>query len=239
MKKYIFLILSVLAASVQAGPNDKPFAERFPPTSIQSMQRADEVIAAYEKEKAEWDAWREAEDKACERKFFVNDCHYDVKKHYADEVGKARAVWLAARDFQRKHNAEEAKQRREKDLKARRLHNREREAEASGRAPIPENMRGEREVREDYIDDPANDVDVRRKALPPAEPAPKDKITSSSSLAEREASRAERRREAEVKRLENIKKRAAKAAEYERQMKLREEQKNRVLDDLAPTIIYK
>lgn len=239
MKKYIFLILSVLAASVQAGPNDKPFAERFPPASIQSMQRADEVIAAYEKEKAEWDAWKEAEDKACERKFFVNDCLFSVKKHYADEVGKARAVWVAARDYQRKQNADEAKTRREKDLRAQRLRNKEREAEAAGRDPIPENMRGEREVREDYIDDPANDVDVRRKALPPAEPASNDKITSSSTLAEREASRAERRRAAEAKRLENIKKRAAKAAEYERQMKLREEQKNRVLDDLAPTIIYK
>lgn len=239
MKKTIFLILSVLAAaSVQAGPADRPFAERFPPASIQSMQRADEVIAAYEKEKAEWDAWREAEDKACERKFLVNDCHYDVKKRYVEEVGKARAVWVAARDFQRKQNADEAKARRNKDLKAQRLRNKEREAEAAGRDPIPENMRGERGVHEDYIDDPANDVDVRRKALPPAEPA-SDKITSSSTLAEREASRAERRRAAEAKRIENIKKRAAKAAEYERQMKIREEQKNRVLDDLAPTIIYK
>ena len=47
----------------------------------------------------------------------------------------------------------------------------------------------------------------------------------------------ERRAAAEKKRAENIKKRAEKAAEYERQVKLREEQKkNSVTGDLVPRL---
>lgn len=55
------------------------------------------------------------------------------------------------------------------------------------------------------------------------------------TLEERVAERAQRRAEAEQKRLANIKKRQQKAAEYERQQKLREEQQgNSVLKDIAP-----
>lgn len=55
---------------------------------------------------------------------------------------------------------------------------------------------------------------------------------------ERIQARAERRAAAEKKRAENIKKRAEKAAEYERQVKLREEQekKNSVTGDLIPRL---
>ena len=54
---------------------------------------------------------------------------------------------------------------------------------------------------------------------------------------ERIQARAERRAAAEKKRAENIKKRAEKAAEYERQVKLREEQKkNSVTGDLVPRL---
>ena len=66
----------------------------------------------------------------------------------------------------------------------------------------------------------------------------KEKPTPSTTMDERLKARAERRKAAEAKRLENIRKRASKAAEYERQVKLREEQKNQVLEDLS-TIIYK
>ena len=73
---------------------------------------------------------------------------------------------------------------------------------------------------------------IDEKALPHIEA-----IIYSMTPEERIQARAERRAAAEKKRAENIKKRAEKAAEYERQVKLREEQKkNSVTGDLVPRL---
>lgn len=110
------IILTLLAgfssASLAVELNEVPFAERFPPQSITSKARADEVIEAYEKEIKELETWKAEEDKLCYRKFFVNSCLTDNRRFVREKKAEAKSVWLTARDFIRQQKSEEARKTR-------------------------------------------------------------------------------------------------------------------------------
>lgn len=244
MKKISRVLLFVLGLGVQgavfAGPNDIPFADRYPPESINSMERAQEVITAYEKEKAEWDQWRSVEDKACYRNFFVNDCLDDNKKKYAREVAKARAVWLKARDFERQYKANETKAKREANLtkQKQKIAQHKDHSDKDVFSDTTRTQERDLTLEQEQANQKEYELKQQRHKERVKQEQMKEKPTPSTTMDERLKARAERRKAAEAKRLENIRKRASKAAEYERQVKLREEQKNQVLEDLS-TIIYK
>ncbi len=96
-----------------------PFAERYPPESITSVERAEEIIEAYQKEISEINAWQSKVNKLCYREFLVNRCMNKNKEVAREKRGNARAVWLKARDFIREKNANEAKTQRLENEKKR------------------------------------------------------------------------------------------------------------------------
>ncbi len=96
-----------------------PFAERYPPESITSVERAEEIIEAYQKEVGEINAWQKKVDKLCYREFLVNRCMNKNKELAREKRNNARAVWLKARDFIREKNANEAKTQRLENEKKR------------------------------------------------------------------------------------------------------------------------
>ncbi len=273
MRQKLFLLTfiagmcSSAVAQVQLDP--VPFSKRFPSESIKSEQRADEVIAAYEKEIKTLEQWKKQEDRLCFKKFFVNSCLIDNSRLVREKKADAKAVWLHARDFVRQKKSSEARKnrlakeeerkewvnRQEQIIKnpqaARKISDEpDADIDLSGvqtvdsRTPRPgapkkqssglslskpreitpeqqaENQKNyeEKQIkREERIAD--------REANPPSPP--------SEDLAQREAQREERRKLAAQRKLENAKKRAAKAAEYEKQVRMREEQQG-LVKDLKP-----
>lgn len=106
------LLAGLSSASFAVELNEVPFVERFPPQTITSEARADEIIAAYEKEVKDLDAWKAEEDKLCYRKFFVNSCLIDNRRLVREKKAEAKEVWLAARDFVRQKKSDAAKKTR-------------------------------------------------------------------------------------------------------------------------------
>ena len=221
-------------------PTTTPFAERFPPASITSVERANEVIAAYEKEKTLWDNWLKEEDKACYRNFFVTYCRDSVREDYHKHIQAARSVWLVARDFNRKIRTDEAvKTRLEKEAKQAERNARieagakERKAPKTGMVTAPSSKRPKEPSAKQSVLTPeqeqANESAYREKQQKHEQQLQRREsgvpVPPSETEEEREEARNQRRAEAEKRRQENIKKREAKAKEYQEQLKLREEQK--------------
>ncbi len=127
-----------------------PFAERYPPESITSEERAEQVIEAYKKEVGELNAWQKKVDKLCYRDFLVNRCLNKNKEIVREKRNNAREVWLKAKDFIREKNANEAK--------AQRLENEKKRAEmVANMNAQPTRVKGTGLVSSD----PNSDIDTR------------------------------------------------------------------------------
>ena len=240
-------LLSFNACAVEP-PSTEPFAKRYDPHSITTAARAREVIAAYDNEKRAWENWYKEETAQCYRNFFVTYCLDKAKSERTEHINEARRVWLVARDFLRKERSEqavkdrkaaEAKQAAKKDAQPARVAKvppktrdvtprKPGEGHAADRVLTPEEEKANAEAYAKKQQEREERVAEQERKVPEA---------PSMTPEERIQARAERRAAAEKKRAENIKKRAEKAAEYERQVKLREEQKkNSVTGDLVPRL---
>lgn len=244
---FLLLFLSSLSFTAAAAevPSTTPFAERYPPSSITSSSRAEEVIHAYEEEKRAWENWYKEESAECYRKFFVTYCLDSAKEKRTLNINEARRVWLIARDLVRKEkNAEAVKDRKQRETeqaaknakldaqpprkpkeapKARDVKPRKgSEGKEADRVLTPEQEKANEEAYAKKQEQHENRVSEQQAKEPQA---------PSVTPEERVAQRAQRRTEMEKKRQENIKKRAEKAAEYERQVKMREEQKEKSLTE--------
>lgn len=240
---HLLLLLGSLCLNAHAAdyPTNTPFADRYPPDTITNAQRAREVIQAYEHEKNLWDDWYEAEKKACYRNFFVTYCLDSVREERYTHIQEARQVWLVARDFLRKERSDEAVKTRKENEAKQAAKNERIEAEAAERAKAKKKQpvkttpssRKPAEARPDRTlsaeEEKANEEAFEQKQIKHqervAEQEGKAPTPPSETEQERIDERAKRRAEAEKRKIENIRKREAKAAEYERQLKLREEQK--------------
>ena len=240
-------LLSFNACAVEP-PSTEPFAKRYDPHSITTAARAREVIAAYDNEKRAWENWYKEETAQCYRNFFVTYCLDKAKSERTEHINEARRVWLVARDFLRKERSEqavkdrkaaEAKQAAKMDAQPARVAKvppktrdvtprKPGEGHAADRVLTPEEEKANAEAYAKKQQEREERVAEQERKVPEA---------PSMTPEERIQARAERRAAAEKKRAENIKKRAEKAAEYERQVKLREEQKkNSVTGDLVPRL---
>ena len=215
-------LLSFNAWAVEP-PSTVPFAKRYDPASITTASRAREVIAAYDNEKRVWENWYKEETAQCYRNFFVTYCLDKAKSERTEHINEARRVWLVARDFLRKERSEQAV----KDRKA--AEAKQAAKNAADRVLTPEEEKANAEAYAMKQQEREQRIAEQESKVPEA---------PSMTPEERIQARAERRAAAEKKRAENIKKRAEKAAEYERQVKLREEQekKNSVTGDLIPRL---
>lgn len=242
--------LSFNACAVEP-PTTEPFAKRYAPESITTAARAREVIAAYDEEKRAWENWYKEETAQCYRSFFVTYCLDKTKTERTEHINEARRVWLVARDFLRKERSEQAV----KDRKAAEAKQAAKNAKIDAQPPrVAKAPPKSRDVtpRKPGEGHPSDRVLTAEEEKANAEAYAKKQQEREARIAEQESkvpeapsmtpeeriqARAERRAAAEKKRAENIKKRAEKAAEYERQVKLREEQKkNSVTDDLVPRL---
>ena len=223
-------LLSFNAWAVEP-PSTVPFAKRYDPASITTASRAREVIAAYDNEKRVWENWYKEETAQCYRNFFVTYCLDKAKSERTEHINEARRVWLVARDFLRKERSEQAvKDRKAAEAKTRDVTPRKPgEGHAADRVLTPEEEKANAEAYAMKQQEREQRIAEQESKVPEA---------PSMTPEERIQARAERRAAAEKKRAENIKKRAEKAAEYERQVKLREEQekKNSVTGDLIPRL---
>ena len=204
------------------------------------------------KKKRAWENWYKEETAQCYRNFFVTYCLDKAKTERTEHINEARRVWLVARDFLRKERSRascerpQSSGRQNKPLKTPRwmLSLRARakappktrdvtprkpgEGHAADRVLTPEEEKANAEAYAKKQQEREERVAEQEREVPEA---------PSMTPEERIQARAERRAAAEKKRAENIKKRAEKAAEYERQVKLREEQKkNSVTGDLVPRL---
>lgn len=247
------LILSLIGFNAAAAdfPTTTPFAQRYDPASIQSTARAKEVIEAYEDEKRAWEEWYKDETAQCYRKFFVTYCLDKAKEERVEHINEARRVWLVARDFLRKERTTEAVAERKANEAKQAEKIAKMDAQPARTAKMPPKTRdvtprkpGEGHSadrvltqEEERANEEAYAEKQTQRELRVADQATKAPEAPSMSPEERIEARSARRAAAEKKRAENIKKRAEKAAEYERQVKLREEQKqNSVSDDLVPKL---
>lgn len=231
-------LLAVSAGALADVPFDTSFAERYPPESITSEERAHEVIDAYDKEKQAWAAWRKEEDKLCYRKFLVNHCLSSNRETYLNRTNEAHRVWVKARDFLRTQRAEkaaadrkanEAKQaQRIKEHDARPV-KAETEDAAVRHEPTVLTEEQQRANEQEYAKKQREREERIKEQQAKTPPKP------SSTLEERVQERDKRRKEAAAKRMENIKKRAQKAAEYEEQLRLREQQQeHKMFERVSP-----
>ncbi|MCD8339151.1 MAG: hypothetical protein LUC43_02975 [Burkholderiales bacterium] len=85
-----------------------PFAERYPPETITSTERAEEVIEAYKHELGLLNKWHSQAERPCYRSFFVNWCLSKAKERVREKKNAAKAVWVVARDFIRKEKSDKA-----------------------------------------------------------------------------------------------------------------------------------
>ncbi len=270
MKKVFLLsvLFSLTSLVWAAGVVDlAPFGERFPKDSIKSKARADEVIKAYEEENRALEAWKKEQDKLCYRKLLVNNCLSDNANLVREKKREAKAVWVVARDFIRRQDAQKAKSERlakekKREEEVKRIEAQKPSAKGMGLVgPEPDAdidtsgmMTTESVPRPDInprnVPDPDRDHRVSQRVISDEEQAENEAAYAqkqekrearireaqqseppqpSTTEAEREQSRAERRKMIEQRKRDNIRKRQQKAAEYERQVKLRENQSNSLL----------
>ena len=242
-------LLSFNACAVEP-PSTEPFAKRYDPHSITTAARAREVIAAYDNEKRAWENWYKEETAQCYRNFFVTYCLDKAKSERTEHINEARRVWLVARDFLRKERSEQAVKDRKAAEAKQAAKNAKMDAQPARVAKVPKTRDvtprkpGEGHAADRVLtpeEEKANAEAYAKKQQEREERVAEQerKVPEAPSMTpeERIQARAERRAAAEKKRAENIKKRAEKAAEYERQVKLREEQKkNSVTGDLVPRL---
>jgi hypothetical protein len=108
--------------------------------------------------------------------------------------------------------------------------------EAAPRTPLPKTNERQLTAEEIKRNEEAYQEKQRRRDERVAEE--NKRMLKGSDPEERAEKLSERRRQAEQKRLENIRKRTTQAAEYQRKVEIREQQSNQVLEDLNP-IIFK
>lgn len=243
-------LLSFNAWAVEP-PSTVPFAKRYDPASITTASRAREVIAAYDNEKRVWENWYKEETAQCYRNFFVTYCLDKAKSERTEHINEARRVWLVARDFLRKERSEQAVKDRKAAEAKQAAKNAKMDAQPARVAKAPSKTRdvtprkpGEGHAADRVLtpeEEKANaEYAMKQQEREQRIAEQESKVPEAPSMTpeERIQARAERRAAAEKKRAENIKKRAEKAAEYERQVKLREEQekKNSVTGDLIPRL---
>jgi hypothetical protein len=292
MFRLLFLVFSLSAAfAVQASPESKPFEERYPPASVTTEARADEVIEAYQAEVNSWNDWKKSEDLLCYKKFMVNDCLAANKKRYNEQVAKARRVWLVARDFKRSVRTVRSTSERNEKLQKQEERNSKRapkeQKEQHSYVPLRKEPKKEGPVSSGTKEasreaartpepaagnrEPVIEQELTKKDASPRTSLPKTnekqltaeeikrneeayqekqrrrdervaeenkRMLKGSDPEQREEKLSERRRQAEQKRLANIRKRTTQAAEYQRKVEIREQQSNQVLEDLTP-IIFK
>lgn len=262
--KFLALILSFTASAVFAFPGEKPFDEQYPIDSITDRAKAEAVIEAYDKEMARLKEWRAQEDRNCNKAFFVNHCLGNVKETYTEESNRARKVWIAARDFIRKEKSDEASARR-KQANAERQSEMEARESQPKRQHTPKTVK-QREPKKSDASKGGDQTDINtdetrttdryltkeqeeanRRAYEEKQKEREARIEEQASKEpdaprltqeEREKMLVERRKAAEEKRQANIKRRTEKALEYEKQLKLRQEQEQRGTEDISP-IIFK
>lgn len=244
-------LLSFNAWAVEP-PSTVPFAKRYDPASITTASRAREVIAAYDNEKRVWENWYKEETAQCYRNFFVTYCLDKAKSERTEHINEARRVWLVARDFLRKERSEQAVKDRKAAEAKQAAKNAKMDAQPARVAKAPSKTRdvtprkpGEGHAADRVLTPEEEKANAEAYAMKQQEREQRiaeqeSKVPEAPSMTpeERIQARAERRAAAKKKRAENIKKRAEKAAEYERQVKLREEQekKNSVTGDLIPRL---
>lgn len=244
-----FLLLFLSSLSFTAGavevPSTTAFAERYDPATITTTARAEEVIKAYEEEKRGWENWYKEESAGCYRKFFVTYCLDSAKEKRTVKINEARRVWLVARDFLRKEKNAEAVADRKKREAEQAAKNAKLDAQPPRQAkelPKAREVKPRKPSEGKEADrvltleqEKANEEAYAKKQEQHenrvAEQTAKQPEAPSVTPEERVAQRSQRRAEMEKKRQENLKKRAEKAAEYERQVKLREEQKEKSLTE--------
>ena len=179
-------------------------------------------------------------------------CLDKAKSERTEHINEARRVWLVARDFLRKGRSEQAVKDRKAAEAKQAAKNAKMDAQPARVAKAPSKTRdvtprkpGEGHAADRVLTPEEEKANAEAYAMKQQEREQRiaeqeSKVPEAPSMTpeERIQARAERRAAAEKKRAENIKKRAEKAAEYERQVKLREEQekKNSVTGDLIPRL---
>jgi colicin import membrane protein len=105
------------APSPASGSTDD-LRNRFPPTSIDSVQKADEALAATSGTKVRIDKDYHAAARACMTKVLVNDCLDDVRTERRHRMADIDAIELEANRFKRAEHARQVdadRARREAD----------------------------------------------------------------------------------------------------------------------------
>lgn len=254
----LFALIFSLSSAYCAEVDTSKFSERYPIDSIKDEKRAHLVIEAYEKEKAQWNEWKAEKYKECYRNFLVNHCQSSVREEHQLHMNDAHDVWVQARNFLRAQRAQESTKRRaeneQKQAKKIREHEAQQATQVAEDGSNDEGVKPQSNSPRTTSSLPKNEARVlteeqqkkneleyqkkqeqRQKRI--EEERTKEKPVPSSTLEEREKERDARRKAAQEKREANIRKRQQKALEYERQLRLREEQKNNdAIEDITPKL---
>ena len=116
-----------------------PFGQRYPANSINSVERADQVLDITAKERAALDYQYIDDQRACYKHFFVAYCLENVKEHHRVLIKQIREVEAVANTYKRQSKAddrdkslEEQRVKDEQDA-ARRLQDQQNKAAATAR----------------------------------------------------------------------------------------------------------
>lgn len=94
-----------------------PFSQRYPANSINSIERADQVLDVAAKERASLDYQYIDDQRACYKHFFVAYCLENAKEHHRVLIKQIREIEAVANSYKRQSKADD----RDKSLEEQRI----------------------------------------------------------------------------------------------------------------------
>lgn len=129
MLKHAFGLLGLLLMSLANGVpvmaqetnsvvlSELPFAQRYPANSINSVERADQILDVAAKERALLDYRYIDDQRACYKHFFVSYCLENAKEHHRVLIKQIREIEAVANSYKRQSKADD----RDKSLEEQRI----------------------------------------------------------------------------------------------------------------------
>jgi colicin import membrane protein len=102
----IFACATVAAGADATGPGEGDLRERFPPSSIDSVPKADAALAATAGAKVRAEKEYKSAARECLKKFLVNDCVDEARARHRQRLSEIEAIQVEANRFKRRDKAD-------------------------------------------------------------------------------------------------------------------------------------
>jgi len=192
------------------------FGDRYPAGTIRDRSRAEQALREADAEAARIDREAAARDAECHRRFLVNQCRDEVRRHTLLAERELRRVRVEAHDLQRKLDAEEAARKRA-----------ESPAPPAKALPAPREPPRSREIPPDEAARNRADYEKRleekRKAAAEEQARAAERAANVRAYEEKQAEAARRAKEKEAERKKNEERRAERHKQAEAREAQREE----------------